>query len=525
MKRNICILLTVIMIILCIPTVDAGTTQDKISPELRALLAEHPETGIENGVVVEIFHHNPNYPTEGISEEVAAIVQDNPKHQLTEVEKLAVENNLKAHAELVEQIGELTYMEPDGFTIGRCYIGLPYESIEAVAALENVDYIDLPREKGSVITAQEKYSDTLIGAMYDYSPDATVRIAVGFAYTEHTYIGMAEPGHNCTVEEINAYIQRHDEARKAYFAEKNKEYAAIISAHAEVNDVALAQYYTSVRVTTKLKEVEKIASLKEVSYILFINYVHEPHNQTQVYAERFEQWIYSTMGLKKFNYLLSKSDPAYDFWNTFDNYDELYSTDDWALVYATVNINDPWEFVDHIRIGDRILSWYMPGAAIYPFGYFVYNASEDTFYPIDRFVYPVRGYAHTDNGEFIYDENGRHVMVDIEPVISLDDYPGLVEALDELEIGRAVGDANGDGELTILDATQIQRVKAGLEEPDEAEDLYLTGYGDEYSEIEEKSWSDADDDGSVTILDATRIQRTLADLCTIDGRAKNIPAV
>ena len=63
------------------------------------------------------------------------------------------------------------------------------------------------------------------------------------------------------------------------------------------------------------------------------------------------------------------------------------------------------------------------------------------------------------------------------------------------------GDADGDGKLTILDATRIQR--------------YLVGLADE-SEID-KDAADADGDGKITILDATRIQRVIAGLCDIDG--------
>ena len=58
-----------------------------------------------------------------------------------------------------------------------------------------------------------------------------------------------------------------------------------------------------------------------------------------------------------------------------------------------------------------------------------------------------------------------------------------------------IGDADTDGEVTILDATAIQRVLAGL--PVEAFDEYA---------------ADADMDEEVTILDATAIQRYLAGL-------------
>ena len=57
-----------------------------------------------------------------------------------------------------------------------------------------------------------------------------------------------------------------------------------------------------------------------------------------------------------------------------------------------------------------------------------------------------------------------------------------------------LGDADGDGKVTILDATRIQRYLASLSDMTDDE---LTA-------------ADADQDGSVTILDATRIQRYLA---------------
>lgn len=535
MKKTLCILLTLILVVLSIPAAAADTAQDKISPELRDLLAQHPETGIENGVVVEIFHHNPNYPTGGITDELADIVKDNPKHSLTDAERLAYENNLKAQAELIGKIGKITYMEPDGFSLGRFYIGLPYESIEKVATLENVDYIDLPHDEGSYRTADEKIDDILANQLDFLSADSLIEVTLKLAYADHFYVGMEEPKIDRSLsgmneEELNECLRQYDiafraystvfeAAKSAYYQGKNEEYADAVAQTADVDIVNVRDNGKYITAITKVSELEKIASIKEVDYIFYRKIVNVPNDDPHIYEDKFEQWMYSTVGARKFDYELSKSDPNYNYWNNYDYYDELYLTDCWALVYAEVNVYDPWEVVDHIRIGDRILSWYTPGAAVYPFGYFVYNAAEDTFYPIDRFVYPVEGYAHTDDGEFIKDENGRYVKEIIDPVISPDDYPGLCEALDELRIGRAVGDADGDGERTVLDATRIQRVKAGLDEAGE-NDLYETGVGDTSESSKWLSWSDADSDGTVTVMDATRIQRAVADLCDIDGAAK-----
>ena len=59
-----------------------------------------------------------------------------------------------------------------------------------------------------------------------------------------------------------------------------------------------------------------------------------------------------------------------------------------------------------------------------------------------------------------------------------------------------LGDADGDGEVTITDATMIQKYLTESEMPDSF-DLKAC---------------DADGDGSATILDVTEIQRHLADL-------------
>ena len=62
------------------------------------------------------------------------------------------------------------------------------------------------------------------------------------------------------------------------------------------------------------------------------------------------------------------------------------------------------------------------------------------------------------------------------------------------------GDADGDGEVIILDATAIQRTLASLPV-------------DSFNEIA----ADVDGDGEVTIIDATFIQRWLANLPCPDG--------
>ena len=79
-------------------------------------------------------------------------------------------------------------------------------------------------------------------------------------------------------------------------------------------------------------------------------------------------------------------------------------------------------------------------------------------------------------------------------------YKGLADNCLNPDHSHVRGDADGDRNVTIIDATTIQRKLAGL-----ANASY------------NKFGADADNDGTVTIMDATRIQRVLAKLSDIDG--------
>ena len=107
------------------------------------------------------------------------------------------------------------------------------------------------------------------------------------------------------------------------------------------------------------------------------------------------------------------------------------------------------------------------------------------------------GYAFTDqvrdiSGRLVYDWDVWFNSTDFEC--------GLMILRDE-PAEPLRGDADGDGEITILDATRIQRRLADLVD-DSGIDMDA---------------ADADADGEVTILDATRIQRFLAGLYVPDS--------
>ena len=71
------------------------------------------------------------------------------------------------------------------------------------------------------------------------------------------------------------------------------------------------------------------------------------------------------------------------------------------------------------------------------------------------------------------------------------------------------GDYDGDGQITIMDATRVQNIVAEL--VDRPDDAFLVAV-------------DADGDGQITIMDATRIQNFLAELMNMDGTTPYVPA-
>lgn len=169
------------------------------------------------------------------------------------------------------------------------------------------------------------------------------------------------------------------------------------------------------------------------------------------------------------------------FRHEYDRDDKTYAHD-WVLVYAVREGFYPDALNDGI-IGGRKLSaaqlyWYP-----FEFGFGIYDAEQDKFFDLAE--------------------------------IDFDDYPGLYEVWQTIDMTDPIigvyenvpyfhvnpGDADGDGQVTVMDATKIQRVVAGLS----------TKY-----EIAVTS-ADVDGDGEVSVFDATRIQRYKAELCNLDG--------
>ena len=112
-------------------------------------------------------------------------------------------------------------------------------------------------------------------------------------------------------------------------------------------------------------------------------------------------------------------------------------------------------------------------------------------------------YIYYENGCYgLYDTTSAHFTSVEDNCVNPDHYEN--GDITGKHIGHAsfiAGDADGDGQVTVMDATRIQRFIAELCTED---DLDMKA-------------ANVDGDEVVTIMDATRIQRYKAELCNLDG--------
>ena len=162
-------------------------------------------------------------------------------------------------------------------------------------------------------------------------------------------------------------------------------------------------------------------------------------------------------------------------------YEEVYyhETDgvtDWALVKGESWFCYP-EGGTYEKIGDRVFKT----EGIYePFGngYAVYDTAQNRFYEL-------RGYL-ANNLRF----------------------PGLVQAVEALNLGEKIGDLDGDGKLTIKDATEMQRCLAELRDYPAADGVEAAGLHNRGAD-EVQYLSDVNRDGARTVADVTETQTIL----------------
>lgn len=243
----------------------------------------------------------------------------------------------------------------------------------------------------------------------------------------------------------------------------------------------------AVEISVPSGDVEAIADhdvVREIDYSPDV--IVEPAKETEPSTEppseldleeRFEQWALETHHAKQNDSNMMMEYIAYNNYKELYRHAESNGNMDWALLYVSSSPSPDWEI--EMNAGGRII-YNGSEDPIFKFDYGVYDAAEDTFYDL----FTIRD--------------------------TIEKYSGLTNALNELKIGRPVGDADSDNTLTILDATKIQRLLADLEPKSLYDDCYGLYTGAIGREV--YCFSDYDLDGSVTIVDATAIQRKLADL-------------
>lgn len=142
---------------------------------------------------------------------------------------------------------------------------------------------------------------------------------------------------------------------------------------------------------------------------------------------------------------------------------------DWALVYAYLPMTSPIELTT--IVGNRVLS---PGTQYDPFKacYGIYDVKEDKF---------------IDAGS-----------------ASAKSYDGFFKVFDEIGGGRLIGDIDRDNDLSVIDATLLQRCDLKLRDYPEDDVFSVT-----YEWGKSRYYSDFNRDGGRDILDVTSLQRYL----------------
>ena len=165
---------------------------------------------------------------------------------------------------------------------------------------------------------------------------------------------------------------------------------------------------------------------------------------------------------------------------TVISFKELYSHQntngetDWVLVYAVTNMESPMAL--NALVGNRVI---MRRSCGIPFdaGYGIYDVKNDTF--VDAVSFAAKS------------------------------YDGFESTFDEIGSGRLLGDVDNDGDISIIDATLIQRCEAKIRDYPEDDEIVPDDGLWMYSV---KYYSDFDRDGERSVVDATKLQRYLIGL-------------
>lgn len=325
-------------------------------------------------------------------------------------------------------------------------------TITAFANEQNTKITSALEEKLEKLSEGEKI-ETCIWLFYQHDADLIER---------KTYEECGLTAGTCmTLEEVDMYSKTYNRIAGELEAAGNK--ALIEKAGVADEDIVFCGTMSPLVILNLTKEqVYTVSEYAEVQYLDYDNtvLVDEPTSSSDSYRPRFEDYCHRQVS------------GAEVMW-----YKELYrhkdknGETDWVLIKGFTNGEIP--ALLYTIIGNRVI---LLGSCGIPFdsNYGVYDVKNDTF---------VDAQSAARGG-----------------------YEGFVKVFDELGGGRLLGDLDGDNQLTIIDATVMQRCQVGVRDYPADDEIKVDDGLWRYSA---KYYSDFDRDGTRSILDVTKLQRYL----------------
>lgn len=305
------------------------------------------------------------------------------------------------------------------------------------------------------VHAQEsKIGDSLQEKLKTVEPEEKLDITVSFAYPTCPEPNFEQEDYG---DDVQSYIHDYRAYKRNYYTENTNTAIQELQTQIEIEVIYASRYTPCADLSIKAGDIEKLSAND------LIDSIDLKCVPIREYNSEYER-IYASM--------LGNNIQDYSYKELVYHHDENDVTD-WILVEASSGY--PTGLISTV-IADRVIS-HPDGTENFKFGYGIFDIKQGRF----------------EDLEDIKDD--------------LDKYPDLYNTLWKQNIGRPIGDADNDMDLTVLDSTKIQRNIACLETIKESTDSYWCGYRDPSKRI-----SDYDGDGEISILDSTSIQRNLAGL-------------
>ena len=317
-----------------------------------------------------------------------------------------------------------------------------------------------------------KISDSLLQVMKAMPVDEKIETCIWLYYQHDADLIERKTFEECgltagtcmTLEEVDIYSKTYNRIAGELEAAGNK---ALIEKVGVADEDIVFCGTTSPLVILRLTK-EEIYTIAELDEVQILDYddtvlVNEPTPSSDSYRSRFKDYCnqqFNDVEVLRYKELYRHKDKN--------------GETDWVLINGYTNMEYPAPL--NTIIGNRVI---LLGSCGVPFdsGYGVYDVKNDTFVDASK---AARG-----------------------------GYDGFVKVFDELGGGRLLGDLDGDDQLTIIDATVMQRCQVGVRDYPTDDEIRVDDGLWSYSA---KYYSDFDRDGTRSILDVTKLQRYLIDL-------------